>query len=551
MNFCEECGHSLSVGVRFCDSCGSPFDGEVDAKLRTVPACIVVINSAAWQVRWGAMKADRLNLELGRYLNERALQSGISYRLADLASLGSSPLIDDVIVQLSEEVQVVQQGGGNLRYFLLIGGGDDVPMAEYNFECDVDSDKTLATDHCYEILSTERFGFSVVENDVASLEHLPRGRFIAGRIPFGKDTEPQHLVGYFQRALAMHDHNEAESKVRSFGVSALIWQDASAHVANKGRIEKFETSPEHGPEEFQRSVESLQPDCLYFNLHGAYQAHVSGYLGEYPKDVSCEALNPQNLLVIRKDYVAVSEACYGARFWHPMGAGPYKTEQSVMLTALYSKCIGFLGASRMAWGSPSVPSLADITAMRFLENITSQGHWSRMPCSLGEAAYQARFAIPDSENPAEQILRIKNRLIFHLYGDPTLFHKPNARWKGIQGGADEVFLAEHKTADPEMPGDLVGQLSSRVDSLRQELRSEISGRIFRVSQQLRSEIQNHINQIVYGNYPGLSGVIPTQSCYRNEKAESFLLSYKGQSPLQEVLIICAADGTINATYERK
>jgi len=557
MNFCQECGAALFADARFCESCGTNISETDHAKLHAVTSCIVVINSAAWRLRWGAIEAERLNLELGRYLNARALQSGISYRVADLGPLGASPEIENVIGMLRQSVETVQKSGGLPRYFLLIGGGDDVPMAHYDFACELgerrqDPDDAIATDHCYETLSAVRFGFSVSEDDLPSLDRLPEGRFIAGRIPFGQDTEPYHLVGYLQRAQA--SQNQSYSKAaQAIGVSALVWQDASDQVAKRGGIGKLVTSPDNGPEEFQRICETLQPDFLYFNLHGDHQKQVSGYLGEpsptgeYPY----YALTPDCLSDLGKDYVAVSEACYGARFWHPKGAGAYTIEESVMLTALYSKCIGFLGATRVAYGSSSMPSLADITAMRFLENVTSQGHWGLMPCSLGQAAYEARFAIPDSEDPTEQILRIKNRLIFHLYGDPTLFHKPNVRWKEGHIKTDGLESSESKTPNPRIAGDLLGELSLRVDSLQQELRSEISGRISLVSRQLRSEIKGHINKVVYGNYPRLSDVIPTQSCYRNEKTESFLLSYKGESSFEEVLIVCTPDGKITGTYERK
>jgi hypothetical protein len=99
--------------------------------------------------------------------------------------------------------------------------------------------------------------------------------------------------------------------------------------------------------------------------------------------------------------------------------------------------------------------------------------------------------------------------------------------------------------------DLRSELSSRMDSLRTELRSQISGRISMVSNQLRTEIQSRVSGAVHKKYPNLSSVNPSQSCYRNDIGESFLLSYKGTSPFEEVLVICTPDGKIKGTYEKK
>jgi hypothetical protein len=552
MIFCEECGQRMTPDSRFCEACGVPIAAAIDTKIKAICSCIVVINSAAWRLRWKSASADRLKLDLDRYLNSRALQSGISYRVTDLAPLGACPKFENVIDMLREAAAAVQKGGSQLQYILLIGGGDDVPMAEYDFEHERDPDKSIASDHCYEVLSAERFGFSFTGDDLPSLDRLPIGKFIAGRIPLGEDTQPHHLVDYFKRAETAHINNTSHQKeFQTLGMCALVWQGASKQVANKGGIRRLVTSPETGPTHFKEIVESVQPDALYFNLHGTHESHASGYSGEFPRFEYFDALIPDNLSVIRKNYIAVSEACYGARFWHPRGAGAYKIGQSVMLSALYSKCLAFLGSSRVAYGSDSVPSLADITAMRFLESVTSNGHWSRMPISLGQSAYNARFAIPDSDDPAEQMLLIKNRLIFNLYGDPTLFHKPNLRWKDSEMQGAGLENLEKKPLGVGNAKDLRSELSSRMDSLRTELRSQISGRISMVSNQLRTEIQSRVSGAVHKKYPNLSSVNPSQSCYRNDIGESFLLSYKGTSPFEEVLVICTPDGKIKGTYEKK
>lgn len=586
MNFCEQCGQRLTPDARFCEQCGaaavigsetSSKDGKASSGYSQ--ACIVVINTAHWIKLWGEAEARELLAEIQRYVRVRSAQSGLQYSIQDIGHLGASPSLEGignqpgVIGVLREAVALSEGLGREVRYFLLIGGGDDVPTATYPFYLfqqgagGPDPDSTIATDFCYESLcGTPFWNRSGSPSGTDVLDDLPEAKYRVGRLPLGKDTMPSDVRGYLRRAARCLEAT-AQSVVCSVGISAEIWDEVSKEVlSNAGSSKKIlGKSPPVTPDEFSRLCDQHRPDILFFNVHGSEEHDVSQYIGHDVNDSQVDPtgklycpVDPKSVASVPSDHLTVSEACYGARFQHPTTREPYKRDESIMLSSIYSKCLGFLGASRAAYGHPVEPELADLVALEFLNTAAKNGHWSSMGCSLGEAAAHARFSIPAGDNAAKEVLRRKNILIFNLYGDPTLFHNAAHAFHPQSKGRLPLQSSAHagsKGAGFEpSKGNPLSDLAASVSGLHENLRGEMSRTIERVSRQLRSETLQHINRVIYTQHPWLAGIPPLQACFcDSDSGASHLLSYRKNAAegLCEVLVVTNDDGNIVHTYTRK
>jgi hypothetical protein len=581
VNFCEHCGQGLTPDARFCEQCGGAIAGKgayesKDAKTPGGPieACLVVVNTGAWCQRWGEGNAKKLLTELNQYLLSRSAASGLNYVVHEVGQLGLSPHLRDVISSLKDEVSRLEGEGYYTEYIFIIGGSD-VPMADYDFllwresERGVhrDPDLTVATDHCYESLSFERLRFhrdreSALGDPTSDfVDTVAPRKYVVGRLPLAEDLQVADLIGYFRRATAVYPRKNSE-QLQSLSVAAKLWQVTTEEVCHKSGLQEPITCPDCTSEDFARLCSERSPTLLFFNLHGSNKAGDSAYTGECK---NCEiglcerheAVTPDCLGELQGDYLAVSEACYGARFCHPTSGTPYKKNDSIMLTAIYTRCLGFLGASRAAYGAAHKPALADLIAIDFLKATARRGHWSLMDCSLGEAAAQARFSIPAESNAAEEVLRWKNTLIFNFYGDPTLFHRHGHFSQEIPAGHAQQQTQDDSVAKAAGQGapasGLLSELRASVGGLHGRLRKEVSGTIERVSKELRAEIIRHINQVIHREHPYFNAVEPLQACFRNSAGDSHLLSYQKESGgfLSEILVVTDDQGRIVNKYFRK
>ncbi len=525
----------------------------------------------------------RLLSELQAYVQTRSAESCLQFHVYDLLPVGDAPHLRDVIDGLRKEVGRLENSGFDVRYLFLIGGGDDVPMAEYEFlhwrmganwlgqpEAQRDPDSSIATDHCYATLSCQKLAFvrdlaNINDPEGATVSDVRPGRYLVGRLPFGQDTSPQHLINYMRRAAKPHTL-QAPRSMRSMAVSAEFWQNPSTKIFSvlESSAASFHTSPSLTFEDFSKICAQDSPDLLFFNVHGSSKVKESYYTGQDARGNQRDRngpyapVDPGSMASISSDHLTVSEACYGARFYHPGTREPYEHSQSIMLSAVYSKCLGFLGASRVAYGAVFRGlGHADFIARGFLQSVGRNGHWAHMRCSLGAAAAQARFAIPPSENAAEEVLRLKNALIFNLYGDPTLFHNPNhplPLQSGYPSSEESGGKARAKTAGHrKSEGVLISDLSSSVSNLHESLRRETSRTIELVSRELRHETLQHINNLIYRQHPNLEAVEPLQACFRNQSGDAHLLSYRKDGPgaVSEILVVTDHEGNIVNTYSRK
>jgi hypothetical protein len=149
-------------------------------------------------------------------------------------------------------------------------------------------------------------------------------------------------------------------------------------------------------------------DLMCFNLHGSavHNGWVSGNgtAGINPKFLPTD---PDRL------YVIGTEACYGAK---PVIRRT--TEQSMLITALRNRCIGFLGSTQIAYGITdrmlamgSKPMCADVMVGKFAD-LVHKGY------PLGDAYIEAWSAVSTSCNVPD-LENVKTLCSFALYGDPT------------------------------------------------------------------------------------------------------------------------------------
>jgi hypothetical protein len=110
-------------------------------------------------------------------------------------------------------------------------------------------------------------------------------------------------------------------------------------------------------------------------------------------------------------YVIGTEACYGAKPTIKASG-----EQSILITALQNRCVGFLGSTQIAYGigddalaAGASPSCADVLVGRFMGNVAN-GY------ALGDAYVQAFKTLSAIARRQEQI---KTLCSFALYGDPS------------------------------------------------------------------------------------------------------------------------------------
>lgn len=465
-------------------------DGVMHARpIREV--CLTVFNGEAWRERWGNAESLYLEKQLGSYLTSRGSISNIRYEILDLSKrgIGAFPTFDEVLGVIEGIAEKI-----NFRYLFLIGGHEDLPMAQYTDLTPHDQD--IASDHGYSVLSDRDFGDGSGEVSMSS-------RFMVGRLPIGMDTKPGDIQSYFRNAL---DYSAwaAAGKKRVFAATCTIWEPASKAVAQNLGGPLVLTSPALNHDQLHAYL-GAPYDCLYFNVHGS--SNNPSWWGQ-GLNLSPEVAKPENFRELPSINLISSEACYGARF-----EGLFH-EESVLMTCLYHKSLAFFGSSRIAYGPAEVPNWgADTVVREFLQPYCGPEAWINTSLSLGAAAGNARASLANDfgiGRPDLLPILLKTFLEFNLFGDPTLF-----------AGKQDLFAkgVAEKSAH-------TGNISSRIDQAHARFSGDLFGRIetglSRISSDLRSGIDRHIASL----YPDYTGVEPLETSYRvGGGQEQYLLTY--------------------------
>lgn len=419
MPFCENCGAELSAGARFCEECGV----QVDSYNEPTPSSLFKdINGKPdynstfignWREKWANVARATSTDEIGIILTDiqalatqllcpvadllvtinvyiaSAANRGVNYHLLDLGSNGISD-IDGKNVQATVNLLKTIVSIARPKYLLILGNEEIVNVTCWENQC-ADSDDDVAADLPYATLDTT----SPWEGQNYDFSQVLR----VGRVPSYRGEQFAQFTTYFNNAQIGIN---SISKIVPYGLSALVWEPASAEQFSKIGKGKINTSPNVILENVMETLPQTA-NILFFNLHGSDQTKFwYGQEGSsYP-----ETFSPETIKSIKGPYFLGVEACYGARYTD--GLTP---DNSIVLSAMQNGCLALLGSSKIAYG-PCIPpaTCADIIIGTFLKRICNGE-------SAGDAYCEGLRALISSETPDDST--IKTLAEFSLYGDPS------------------------------------------------------------------------------------------------------------------------------------
>ena len=332
-----------------------------------------------------------------RFMSHKAKEK-VKYCFLDLADSHTVTRPYDVALNDLEFVVSVLRRVNEaypIEYLLILGDRDAIASARWeNGACD--SDKYVDSDVPYVFLETR----SLFDGKPASCS------IRVGRVPAAASTGFLTAKSYLENVIKLH---KTRRDLNTLTLSAEEWGNVTRHVFS-GLSPYAYTCP---PYSFVEGVgdynisRDYPYDLLCFNLHGSpvHNTWVSGS--------GTAGINPSSLPTSpNKLYVLGSEACYGAKPVIKKTAS-----QSMLITALRNRCLGFLGSTQIAYGihdsmlaSGCKPMCADVMVGKFADMVYD-GY------CLGDAYIEAWRAV--SSSYGRDLENVKTLCSFALYGDPT------------------------------------------------------------------------------------------------------------------------------------
>jgi len=521
-NFCEECGSKIVQGDKFCQNCGnsvntnqeqvnevnSAFDFFYNKKSifiddnQNYQFGILLTNFKQLIEKFGIEKTEKLKQSLNVYLNTHK-KNGIIYLLLDTSDnyllLPNKKNWKQHVKLLIKGVKTIKKKiNSKVSYILLLGGDEIIPMPVFpnpvpslESDIDVDSDLPYSTLSVSEDLNKEENRTPVI---------------MTGRIPTGIDTTVDDIINLLNNT---QDSMKKFSTEKTFGLSAFVWSGASNYVNNNVCKESLFLSPNITVENIDNHYDN-NINIHYFNLHGSNsEAEWMGQKStEYPK-----AFSPSKISNSKVNNILGVEACYGARFIN------LRKQDSILLSALSTKTISFVGSSRIALGPADPPiSLADIIIHDYLGEIQSG-----LPA--GGAFIRARnhaFLNNIDKDPTTGLLTI---IEFNLFGDPAFCINSVKNIKSDTFSTDATNLKEI----PE--NDLVMTKSSTISNF--STYSIITNAV----DTAQRKINEAVNKNIWNKYPDFKGIAPKYHEYKFNGKTFKQLSYKKEQKLFDQFII--------------
>jgi hypothetical protein len=238
------------------------------------------------------------------------------------------------------------------------------------------------------------------------------------------------------------------------------------------------------------ATEVEHADMLTFILHGGDRASLCNYLGQYSSDFhQVDAFTPEMMRHSAAKVVS-GICCWGARY---IG---FSRAQSMLLSALYSHTLLFVGACRSARGTFDIylREGQSISLAQRLMNYYLTRLVSGVPAGLALATAKDYYLQhPEGDMPDDVLATV---LEFNLYGDPSMFvsYNPETEQPATMG------QYEYTWTPSRAGGALRYSTEKRVlYSRNQSLADRVRGL---VDANLR-DIKNRITQKLYAEY-GLS-----------------------------------------------
>lgn len=433
MNFCTECGSSLKEEQLFCQDCGAKINKDLNTgkaeetsdfenffhpsgknTFETFPGssssqktCIVLTDLKKFDGLLGS-SFKSFKKSFATHFTRRS-GTAWQYILLDVSSnhLGEPTQGNwqSYVSFLRDAVEFHDKKTSRKMGALFIFGDEeiipmpmiDLPQHWFNQDPRFPyPDKDVDSDHPYSSLS--------VENPFDSFNESEKWIFV-GRLPTGK----RDGVSIGKRYLEYSTSDYFPRKKRfGFGMSGQSWLGSCQDLSNGVELDTLLSSPENSLTE---TPSLLPPDSqyLYFKLHGSMDTEK--WLGDGGEGIYPETVAPFTFSSLESPNLVATQACYGARF---IG---FNKEESILLSSLNSKTIGFCGSSRIAWGgvqswsmTGGTPVLSDLIAHDFLKKIKS-GH------SFGHSLLEAKKSLLSQDwiSPHDSLSVIE----FNLFGDPT------------------------------------------------------------------------------------------------------------------------------------
>ena len=333
---------------------------------------------------------------------EHKKERGIHYALLDIKTQCLSDIdntdISDVICMLGEVYCEAVP-----HFLMIVGDSSVIPSARwrnpiYDPSGEGDSDKYVTSDLPYYTFDTE--------SPWDGMEYYFENITQVGRVPTSAATGFKEAETYFRNARFAMLHDSP----KSFAYSAKQWERTSKveFASVKPYMitsPDYTSSPAYAKKYDLKLLGPVNPDynLLCFNLHGSLDDN--SWYGQngafYPEGFKASLLPQQ-----AKSYALITEACYGAK----PNIDPDDSDKSILLTALASNCIAFVGSTQIAYGCDDGRlSGADIIADAYLKSV-AKGK------AFGESFLDALTAI-NSYDMDE--VDIKTLAEFALYGDPS------------------------------------------------------------------------------------------------------------------------------------
>ncbi len=502
--YCPECGTRIDDDAVFCPECGTRVadDAAHDAALEDAPEAapeaaampsveaLLLTHLPALADKMGTTVAA-VRAALEAFIAGRRAQ-GIGYTLVD----GGEVLTrDSSWVQWVDFVSRYYQTGlagqaPRATHLFIVGGDDIVPMPEFSHYLDDTTDRTIDTDL--------PFGYPFGGKDVERA--LETGaifnydsQYVVGRLPIPEDARLSYLTNYLERAVALpyvkvrHAYSQCDPhwrlvtchNVKELAENGMLKVAAPA-VPSDICYQGIYLTPEV---ESQTVARYLTPETqlAFFNLHGSAAPGVTGFMGQSVNDASDwrKALLPEDMQLLVRPNIIVTEACYGARF------KGFTTQESMLQSAFAAQGLLYLGSSRIAYGAVDSKfkdkaeiegSLADVLTQEFVSSLL-QGY------TAGDALCKARFHLLDNyeTGPYEATTLTE----FNLYGDPTLQVAIAAAGKAATVAKPKRYNPqkatnnlEAKTMDVVPQRSILNMVRDAVDSQLQQIHETVAKQLY-------------------------------------------------------------------------